>query len=442
MGAGERLTTARPRRVSTRRIPMTGNASLRRSPSLRRAGLAGLAVLLAPLSVQADAVTDWNAYAALAVTPGHAPPQQFRLMAMVHIAAHDALNAIDRRYGTWSAVAPASPDASPQAAVARAVRDVLNATAPGQSAATDARYASEIGALSCPAAQPACITLGEAAGAAAAAAVLQARSLDGSAAPNRPYAAAPGPGVYQATTANGSVTFGGWGAVTPFAVGDTAQFGVGRTDFMLLTSKRYTEDYDEVKSVGSSAVRSAAPHSEESRIARFWSSGGADYNRLARSALATVPQDLWERARTFALMNIAVSDGLFVTFRTKFKYNFWRPVTAIRWVDDGNPDTQPDPTWSSYISTPPYPDYTCGLPSTISGSTSVLRELLGTDAATFSATAAGITRTFTSFSQAADESADARVYGGVHFRTGCVASVALGEKVANYVVRTQLKPVR
>jgi hypothetical protein len=419
---------------------MRGLSAVPRSTfALRPLLLAGCALLLLPVCAQADAITEWNANAAQAVVPGNGPPQQFRLMAMVHLAAHDALNSIDRRYATWSVVPPANPNASPEAAVARAVRDVLNATAAGQSATTNSQYAGYLSGLSCPAAHPDCIALGEAAGAAAAAAVLEARELDGSSQPHLPYTAAPGPGVYQPTTANGSVSFGNWGNVTPFAIGNSAQFGAGRTDFMNLSSRKYAADYNEVKAIGSFAVRSLAPNSQESLIARFWSSGGADYNRLARSALQGFPQDLWTRARTFALMNMAVSDGLFVTFHTKFKYAFWRPVTAIHWTDDGNPDTAPDATWAPYITTPPYPDYTCGLPNTISSSTSVLRELLGTDSANFTATAAGITRSFTTFSQAADESADARVYGGIHFRTGCVAAVAMGEKIAHYVVPTQRK---
>lgn len=419
---------AMPSPSGRRRVPV---------PVLLLASALGL-----PQAAHADAVTDWNAFAAGIVATGNAPPQQFRLMAMVQISVHDALNAIDPRYRTHHPVPSANPDASPEAAIARASRDVLLATVPARSGDVTAFYTAYVAGLpACAAASPQCIEHGEAAGAAAAAAMLQARHLDGSETPHLPYTLAPAPGVHQATS--GAVLFGNWGNVTPFAIGNASQFGAGATEFMKLNSKAYTTDYNEVKQVGSAAVRAALPNSEESRIARFWSSGGGDYNLLARAVLAAgAPQGLWDNARTFALMNMAVTDGLFVTFRTKYRYNFWRPQTAIRWADDGNPATAPDPTWTAYITTPPYPDYTCGLPSTIGGSTSVLRALTGSDEVAFTLTAAGITRTFTSLSMAADESADARVFGGIHFRTGCLAALVLSEKVADYVVATQLKPIR
>lgn len=208
-------------------------------------------------------------------------------------------------------------------------------------------------------------------------------------------------------------------------------------------SKACARDYNEVKSVGSAAVRGAAPDSEESRIARFWTGGGANYNGFARAIVAGRDLDLWENARLFALMNIAVNDTVIVTFATKYRYHFWRPYTAIRWADGGNPDAEADPNWNSYIATPPYPDYTCGLPSTIGAATAVIRDLLRTDDVPFTFTAAGlppsVTRRFATLSEAADESATARVYGGIHFRTGCVAAVDLGERVGNYVVHAQMR---
>ena len=240
--------------------------------------------------------------------------------------------------------------------------------------------------------------------------------------------------------------FGNWGNVTPFALGNSKQFSPGKSSFHNLSSAAYTRDYNEVKSVGSFAVRNALPDSEESKIARFWPGGGANVNGLTRVILADYDFDRWEHARLFALMNMAVVDAFIVTFETKYRYNFWRPVTAIRWADDGNADTQSDPNWSSYIVTPPYPDYTCGLPNIVGSATEVIRNFFGTDAVPFTVTATGlppdVTRSFTSLSQAAAEAASARVYGGIHFRTGCTEAVALGEKVGKFVTQTQLRAAR
>lgn len=110
-----------------------------------------------------------------------------------------------------------------------------------------------------------------------------------------------------------------------------------------MSGKAYAVDYNEVKSVGSAVVRGAAPDSEESRIARYWPGGGGNLNGIVRVIVEGRDLDMWAHARLFALMNIAVNDTLIATFRTKFKYNFWRPYTAIRWTDDGNPETESDP---------------------------------------------------------------------------------------------------
>jgi len=167
---------------------------------------------------------------------------------------------------------------------------------------------------------------------------------------------------------------------------------------------------------------------------------------VAQVIVANRNLNLWQHARLFALTNIAINDTLIVTFKTKYRYNFWRPYTAIRWANDGNPNTAPDPNWTSYLTTPPYPDYTCGLPSTVGAATGVWRAYFGTDHVPFTFTATGlppeVTRSYTSLAAAAQEAASARVYAGIHFRTGCVAAVGLGEQVAKFVTDTQLKPTR
>ena len=416
--------------------------------------IAGILAAAVPTPVFADAVTDWNARTnqAVGAPVGGAggPPHQFRVFAMVQIAVHDALNAIDPRYRSYTTIGAGNPNASPEAAVARAAHDVLAATLPTQAATLAIDYANYIAALpACAPAQPSCIIDGEAIGAAAAGAILDMRQLDGATSAHVPYTLAPGPGVYQPTLPlppGPYPQYGGWGQVEPFALHNISQFRVGRTEFLNLASKTYAADYNEVKEVGSFAVRDAAPDSEESQIARFWPGGGANLNGFARVIVADYDHDLWQQARLFALMNIAVTDTLFATFEGKYRFNFWRPVTAIHWADDGNPATESDPGWAPYIANPPYPDYTCGLPSTIGAATEIIRDFFGTDEVPFTITATAmppaVTRSFTSLSQAADESADARVYGGIHFRSGCTAAVRLGEKVGQFVFNTQLRPLR
>ncbi|MFC3551674.1 hypothetical protein ACFOLC_11710 [Lysobacter cavernae] len=414
--------------------------------------LASAIALTIPGPALADAVTDWNAVTNQVIGAAGAPPQQFRVFAMVHIAAHDALNAIDPRYRSYAAIGAANPNASPAAAVARAARDVLVATLPSQVATVNTAYANYIAGLpACPPANANCIGDGVAIGALAADAILDMRHLDGSQTPHLPYTLGPGPGVYQPTLPTPPPPapypqFGNWGNLLPFALVSSHQFRPGHSRIFILKGKAYAADYNEVKAVGSASVRNATPDSEESRIARFWPGGGGNLNGITRVIVADYDLDLWENARLFALMNMAVNDGLIATFEAKYHYNFWRPYTAIRWLDDGNPATTPDPNWTSYIVTPPYPDYTCGLPNTVGAFSEVLRDFFGSDEVPFTFTATGlpptVTRSYTSLSQAANESASARVYGGIHFRTGCIAAVRLGEKVGRFVFKTQLKPLK
>src|SRR6476469_3217521 len=170
------------------------------SPPLRRWPLAAALALLLPGTALADAVADWNVEANAVVGAAGGPPQQFRVLAMTHIAIHDALNAIDPRFRAYTQIAAGDPNASAEAAIASAAHDVLALTLPSQAPALDTFYGSYIAALpACPAAHPQCIADGQAVGAAAADAILALRANDGSDTPHAPYTLAPGPGIYQPT---------------------------------------------------------------------------------------------------------------------------------------------------------------------------------------------------------------------------------------------------
>ena len=437
---------------------MKTSAILRQRTPLRHGLLAGVLALALPAVASADAVTYWNKVANDNVAAVGGAPLQYRAFAMAQIAVHDALNAIEPRYATYTGFPPGNPYASREAAVAAAARGVLVALLPPvQDGIVEADYANYLAGLSCPADHATCIEDGAIVGEAAAQAILALRANDGSATPHLPYAEPVMAGMYQPTLPlppNNAPypQFGNWGNVTPFALANARQFAPGRSDFLNMASNQYTQDFNEVKVVGSAAVRQAAPNSEESLIARHFTLGpGANVNGITRSILAARGLDtaesgrLWENARLFALIGMAVNDGLTVVFNAKYRFKFWRPYTAIRNADiDGNPETEMDAGWQPYLTTPPYPDYPCGLPSVVSTSTSVLRDYFGTDAVPFDFgnPAGGFPmRHYDTLSQAANESAMARVYSGIHFRSGCFASVELGQQVGHFVYSTQLKPL-
>jgi hypothetical protein len=397
----------------------------------------GLAVA-AP--AHADVVTEWNAITEGTAAATGAPPFRARVTAMAQIAVHDALNSIDPRHDSYNSIPRAAPGSSASAAVATAAYRVLAQQVPSQAAALTVTYANRIDELvDCPAAFPSCIEDGIAAGEAAAQAILARRAGDGSATPHLPYSAAPGPGVYQPTT--GAPQFAGWAAVTPFGLVSASQFRPEPSEIFDLSSEAYARDYNEVKRVGSPAAEAEGHRTaDQSAMARFWPAAGASWNAVARMIAAGRGLDAWEHARFFAVLNMAISDSAVSVFDTKYTYTFWRPVTAIRAGDtDGNPATEADAAWTSYQTTPPYPDFTCGLPINAGAAIEVIRRQFGTDRLPFTLTAAGLTRAYATLSQAGGESVDARVFGGMHFRTGCELGLRQGEKVGRFVAIHALK---
>ena len=425
-----------------------------------------LAFALAPFA-RADTVTDWNAVLDTVVPRYGGPQQQSRAQAIVHIAVHDALNTIKLRYTTYTSLAPANPNASPHAAVATAASQAMLRLldsvpdSPAKQAAIDtinAAYAAIVG----PAPHNAVTQAGIDAGMNAAKAILALRAADGSATPHLPYFEPIAPGVYQPTPnpefpAQITPSFAGWALVTPFALRHGAQFEVEPGAIFDLGAE-YAKEYNQVKTVGDARVRGAAPDSKESDIARFWPGGGSNWNLTTRTIVNGLNLDLWEHAQLFALLNIAQADALIANQTWKYTYKFWRPVTAIRFPDDGNPFTESDPTWRPFLVTPPYPDYPCALPSATGACAEVLRQFFGTDEIPFTRTnnaatvplpaplmtlpAKVITRSFKSLSEAEADAQMARVYGGLHFHEGCVAGTRQANQVARFVVRHYLKPVK
>lgn len=412
----------------------------------------------------ANEVLKWNDLSVkAAIAGGQNPIQQTRTIAMVQGAVHDALNAIQPRYAAYYHEGRAPADASPDAAVATASHTVLVAVipafgAPPQRAEALAQlgeaYRASLAALPDGPAKQSGIAAGQSAGTA----MLELRKDDG-ASKSAPYTPSSAPGRWRPTPnpdppnpmikdpklAPGfaASTLPGWGNVTPFTLLSASQFWLPGPP--ALASAQYARDFNEVKSVGGqvSTVRTA----EQAEIARFWFEGPAGWYRLARAASESRRLDTWEAARALAAVSLAMADAYIAGFKIRYVYDFWRPVTAIREADtDGNDATVADPAWNSLQNTPAVSDY----PSTqslFSGATAaVLASLFGTDQVAFSMTSgppfANIKRSFTSLSQAARESADSRIYAGIHFRSACDDGLVLGQKIGQRVAMSYLQPLR
>jgi PAP2 superfamily len=420
---------------------------------------------LVPQQASADEVFDWNAtgFEAAAVG-GQNSVVISRTMAMMHLAVHDALNTINRRFETYLYEGKAEPSADPGATVAAAARDVLVGIIPAWGkpeqrakalAIVDGAYTAAIGKVPDGLAKKQGVSVGQA----AAAAFLAARKVDGSSAPSQ-YTPGTAPGKWRPhpnpvpanppipdsalAVGNWPAILPQWGNVAPFTMATPWQFRLPGPPG--LVSMEYAKDYEEVKRLG--GKNSPARTAEQSEIARYWYEGSPQgWSRIARVVAAQRGLDRWDNARLLALLNAAIADGFIAGFETRYIYDLWRPITAIRAADtDGNDATTADPAWESYLNTPSLPDY----PSTHSvagGAASVvLSRFFGKDDIAFQMTSglpfAGITRSFKSFSQAAKENADSRVYAGIHFRTACRDGIKLGEQIGRRAFAHFLQPYR
>jgi hypothetical protein len=377
-------------------------------------------------------IIDWNVHTQDA-SGAHSPPRRARTFAMVSIAVHDALSGIENKYARYASSA-SDPLASPVAAAAQAAHDVLVALFDAQKDDLDAKLAASLDDVKDQDALARGVTLG----AAAAADLLGLRANDGSNVV-APYTPTLLPGRWRPTPpANLSALEPGWGNVTPFGLSSGSQFRSAPP--YELDSAEYTADWVEVRDYGSatSTLRSA----DQTSYAHFWYEPSAvGWNRLARAALALRHKNIWKSARLFAIMNAAMADAYIASFDSKYYFDNWRPITAIREADtDGNPDTTPDPAWTPLRATPPIPDQTSGHAVAGFAARAALVEVFGEDVnepitmTSTTAVPAGSTRSWDSFTQAAHENAESRIAVGIHFRKACDDGETQGRAVGDWIV--------
>ena len=393
------------------------------------------AIALAWPAAQADVVTDWNVKANDLIVAGKVGPLPGnRVMAIAHVAAFEAVNAITGRYpASAQVVLDAGPGASVDAAVAAAMRGTLGKLLVPQLAEVDAAYQSALASVPDGPAKSAGIAVGEK----AAAAVLAKRAADGAAAPDSylPFAV---PGTYVPTA---SPVGAHWGKRTPWVLTSGAQLRPGAPP--ALGSEVWARDYNEVNALGgkNSSQRNAA----QTEIARFWeATQPVIYFSLARAVALQPGRDVTQNARLLATAAMAMDDALIAIFDAKYAYNFWRPVTAIRNGDkDGVEATERDPTWAPLIDTPLHPEYPCAHCVLSASLGAVLQAEIGNGPvprlATTSPTAPGVTRSWTSIADFTQEVANARIYDGVHYRNSTEVGSALGRKVGEAVAAKTLR---
>jgi hypothetical protein len=409
--------------------------------------LCGLLGAAQPALADVDAVVDWNQITVDAVTVGRPGPIGIVDIALVQIAVHDAVQAIDRRFEPYHFEGEHA-SGSRSAAAAAAAHDVLVGMYPAQAVTLDSVYATYLadkGLTGDP---------GLAVGQQAAAELLPLRRANPNPLPP-PFVGSNDVGVWRPTPsflgnppvpAPFSPMAVPWmGTFDPFTLTSARRFRPEPQP--ALTSRRYTRDYNEVKALGS--LTSTARTAEQTDLAYFYSGNiPAQWNSALRGVATRYLRRTGDAARLFALANMATADALISSWDSKTHYVFWRPVTAIVEADhDDNPQTIADASWQPLINTPNYPDYTSGANNVAGAMTRTLESFFGSNRVTFDVTtlvpqATLKTRTYRRFSDAADDMVEARMLLGIHFRFADTAGRTQGRRVADWTFDHFLLPLR
>jgi hypothetical protein len=410
----------------------------------RRSGAAiGLAVALMSGEAAAgtDVVLDWNEIM-VATLAGQNPFVESRIAAITHLAVFEAVNAVTGRYRPYLGTISAPEGASAEAAAIAAAHAVLVHYVPGKAIDLDTARAASLAAI--PDGQPK--EDGIAVGAEAAAALIAEREGDGSETPKFHLPASSEPGVWQLTPSCSPLggVFLHVRDVTPFGIRSGDQFRIGPPP--PLKSFKYARNYIELTKLGDADSTNRPP--DRADVARFYAVvlGVATWNPAVRQVAAAQDRSLTDNARAFALLNMAIADGLIAVMDTKYHYTFWRPETAIRAGDtDGNRLTRPDPDYEPFVPTPCHPSYPSAHATLGHAARKVAERIFGPDghSITLSSPAVpGVELHYTRFEDITSDIDDARIYGGIHYRFDQEEGGRLGRRVGAYIYWHNLRPNR
>jgi len=411
------------------------------------------AVKVSKAPVSAQVALDWNANAVDAVRaartldgvpPGAPPrplfqPEGLLYMSYVQAAVYDAVTQIDHRYEPYHHFKAQAHDASLQAAVIAAAYHTLifYLGDPGGVLAT--KYAAAIAALPADASTAQGIAVGQA----AAADIAALRANDGrNAIISTPYGqgpAAPGLWVFAPPPSLQSAQTPWLAFMQPWTLTSSAQFRTPPPP--ALDSAQYATDLNETRAYG--AVNSAVRTPEQTAIAYFWNANVINqYNQTLRDVAIQHSMDLVDAARLLAMGMMVTADAGIACWDSKYTYQYWRPVTAIR-----NDPTAPDPTWSPLVTTPNHPECPSAHGCVTSALAAVLAHALGSDTvdvtipgAQGGATTLTTSRHFASVQELNNQIIDARVWIGFHYRNSVVVGEDLGAAVADWALQRAFLP--
>ena len=396
-----------------------------------------------PLNARADVVTDWNKNAVDEIRKlGLGPNPATRTLAIAHIAAYEASNAVSKTHEPYHVqLTPRLPVSQP-AAVVSAIYWALVLQFPSEKPTLDTLLSQSLSEIPDGEAKQHGLDLGKT----AAVDIFTLRIGDGSSA-SAAYPGSSEPGKWRPTPrADLSAPLAAlepwWRNVQPFALTTPAQFRPAPPP--LITSSEFATAYLETKELGK--IDSTKRTAEQTQAANFWKQPTqVPFNAIARSVANTKQLSLEDSARLFALLNITLADTRIAAADAKYEYGYWRPITAINTeLDYGNAAAVPDTSWLPLLETPNHPEYPSGHSTTGGGGARLLASVFGSNELSFtlgSDTLPGVTRAFERFSDAEQENANSRIYGGMHYRFSNDTGIALGHQVADYVFANYLKAV-
>lgn len=390
-----------------------------------------LSMVFAFQSAYADVVTDWNV-TAMEVSAQTSTPVQSRALAITHAAVFDAVNAIEGKYKAYVVEIKAPAGAAQEAAAAAAAHAVLSWLFPAHKGMLDGALTNSLAKVPDGAVKDDGVAVGKQ----VAEKYIVVRRDDGSARKVE-YTPRSGTGQWQPTPpAHAPMALPQWAEVTPFVLTSPTELGVKGPP--ALESAQFAKDLDEVRRLGARDSKERA--ADQTAAAIFWViNTTVPWNAAARAAALAKGTSVLENARLFALMNMAGADGYIASWAIKKQYGFWRPVTAIRTTA-----TNPDPHWEPLLNTPAHPDYVSAHCIYSGAAARALQQLFGDDGVTFSVTFGGpngVTRTYPGFAPLEKEVEDARIWGGIHFRTADEHGTALGRQIADLAVQRHMRPL-
>ena len=389
-----------------------------------------------PVGSDPAVVTEWNAIAARTIFTENASPipSSALFFAFVSIAMHDAVVAIEGRYKPHTDQPRAQANASPEVAAATAAYRVLSYYFPLSAENLAADYAAALAGVS----DGVGMVHGKRVGGAAADQVIQLRQNDGRGAAVS-LNVVPGPGVWRPTPEAFAPMAVPWlGFVKPLLLDSPTQFTLPGPD--ALDTDAYAQDFAEVKAYG--AKEGSSRSTAQTQTALFWNANAVLQFQVAlRDQVTRRGLDIVDSARAFALLNTASADALIACWRAKYDHAYWRPITAIKMGDtDGNDATEPDPAWTPLVPNPPYPEYPSGHACITGAASGTLSNLFGANAIDLNVSSGVTTRHYDTAESLDQETMNARIWLGIHFRKAMTDGNRLGHDVSDWATAHYFQP--